>query len=112
MERVNSLGGTAVRASRHGLGEGKPQLSLVLEFRAALEGAAKALAAGAEKYGRSDWRRGMPQNEVVDSLSRHLVALMSGEVIDETDKRPHVDKILCNALLLSEFWYAEHTDKE
>lgn len=81
---------------------GKPKLSFVLEARHALEGVARILEKGAEKYDRANWRRGLVHSEVVDSLSPHLVAYMSGETNDPESGQPHVDHILCNALFLSE----------
>lgn len=105
MERQDQLVGAESRAQRNGLAEGKPQLSLVLEFRKALEGAAKGLEEGVTKYGRGDWKRGMPLEEVADSLSRHLLAFMSGEMVDEKSGLPHVDKITNNALMLAEYYH-------
>jgi hypothetical protein len=78
-------------------------MSLIFEFGLALEGGAKALAEGAAKYGRGNWRLGMPQNEILDSIGRHLIALASGEEIDEASGLPHVDKIFTNALMLSQY---------
>ena len=98
------------RAKRAGLLEGKPQISLVFEFRRALEGAARALAEGVIKYDRGDWRKGMPQEEVLDSLGRHIIALASGEQIDPASGLPHADKILTNAMLLSEYWHQREED--
>lgn len=93
------------RAKRDGKLEGKPQLSLVLEFRTALEGAALGLQEGAGKYGRSDWRKGMPMTEVMDSLLRHCAAWCAGEDIDPDSATgaSHADKILCNALMLAQY---------
>lgn len=90
---------------------GKPQLSLVLEFRRALEGASRGLAEGAEKYGRGDWQKGMPITDVVDSLARHLVAYMSGEDIDPASGLPHLDKALCNALMASEYYHMQNDER-
>lgn len=103
MGQHDQLVGTESRAKR--LNAGKPQLSLVLEFRHALEGAARGFEEGVEKYGRGNWRKGMPEYEVVDSLARHLLAFMSGEEIDPTSGLPHVDKALCNAIMLSEYYH-------
>lgn len=90
---------------------GKPQLSLVFEFRRALEGAARGLEEGVEKYGRSDWQKGMPIETCIDSLGRHLVAYMSGEEIDPASGLPHLDKLLCNALMASEFYHRQHDER-
>ena len=108
MVRSAGLGAAEKRASRDGLAEGKPQLSWVFEFRFALEGAARSFAEGATKYGRGNWKKGMPREEVLDSLGRHLVALASGEEIDAKSGLPHVDKILTNAMMLSEYHYTKN----
>lgn len=96
---------TPERAQRAGNMAGKAPVSLVLEFGRAIRGAARSLAEGARKYGRGDWKRGMPEDEVVDSLGRHLLAFMSGEMIDPDGGLPHVDKILSNAMMLSEYYH-------
>lgn len=92
------------RATRHN--KGKPQLSLVLEFRQALNAAAKGLEEGVDTYGRGNWRKGMPATEIVDSLARHLTAMMSGERVDPASPNgsTHVAKILTNALMLAELY--------
>ena len=84
---------------------GKPQLSLLFEFRMALEGAARSMEEGAAKYNRGNWKKGMPPEEVVDSMGRHLLAFMSGEMIDEASGLPHVDKITANAVMLAEYYH-------
>lgn len=99
------MGAIPARAQRDGKLEGKPQLSLILEFRRALENGSFALQEGVEKYGRNNWANGMPIVEVVDSLMRHLTAFMSGEMIDEKSGLPHADKVFTNALMLSEYYH-------
>lgn len=81
--------------------DGKPKLSLVLDAREALEGAALVLGDGLIEYGRGNWSRGLDHAEVVDSLMRHLLAYNSGEDVDPKSGRPHVDHITCNALFLA-----------
>ena len=88
--------------------EGKPEISMVLEARAALEGVSRVLTHGRKKYTRGNWRKGLKQTEIVDSMARHLAAFMSGETHDTGPKGsglPHVDHILCNALFLSEMFH-------
>ena len=86
------------------MGEGKPQMSLLLDFGKALKNACRGLQEGADKYGRGDWQKGMPQNEIIDSLMRHLEAHVGGEVVDPSSPTgaTHLDKVLNNALLLSQ----------
>ncbi|MNO26517.1 hypothetical protein D3C76_163710 [compost metagenome] len=93
---------TAERAKRDRSDGSKPQLSLVLEFTEALEGAAKGLAEGVAKYGRGNWKKGFPQEEIIDSLMSHLTKHMAGEIVDPDSSTgaTHLDKLLCNALLL------------
>jgi len=108
MGRQDQLEPVKGRAKRDGNLEGKPQLSLVFEFRRALEGAARSFGEGVEKYGRGNWKKGMPPEEVIDSMGRHLLALMSGELIDEKSGLPHVDKITSNALMLAEYFHMDN----
>jgi len=89
--------------------EGKAKLSMVLEAPHALEGGARVLEFGEDKYGRSNWKKGLKQTEIVDSLVRHLVAWLDGNNIDEESGLPHLDHLLCNSLFLAEM---AHTHPE
>jgi len=80
----------------------KPMVSLVLEANYALCGAAKVLEYGMKKYSRSNWKKGLDDKEILDSLTRHMLKYLSGELIDPETQCPHVDHILCNALFLSD----------
>ena len=102
VEGQNKLVGVEGRAKRDRSDGSKPQLSLVLEFTKALEGAANGFAEGVQKYGRGNWRNGFPENEIIDSLMSHLTKHMNGEIADPDSKNgaTHLDKVVCNALLL------------
>ena len=91
------------KASR--FNSGKPKLSLVLEFDNALRGASAGLQEGVGKYGRSNWRKGLVIEEIMDSLLRHAADYMSGKEIDPDSGLPSIDKLLCNALILSETYH-------
>jgi hypothetical protein len=82
--------------------EGKPRMSLLLEAPEALKGLVRVLEMGMEKYARTNWRKGLSYNEIMDSMMRHQVAFIGGEDLDPESGLPHVDHILCNALFLSE----------
>lgn len=84
--------------------EGKPQLSHLLDFPNAIKELTLALTEGTEKYGRMNWAKGMPPEEIVDSLLRHLMAWRSGEMVDpdSKSKATHLAKVLSNALMLCE----------
>lgn len=78
---------------------GKTQWSLV-DFKS-LEGMVKILEFGAEKYGASNWKKGLKTTEVCESLMRHLFAYLDGEDNDQESGMRHIDHVLCNAMFLS-----------
>ncbi len=78
--------------------DGKPELSLIpLDY---LEPAARVLAYGAEKYSRNNFRLGLSQNKIIDSLLRHIADLQSGKTIDEESKCAIIGHIQANAIFL------------
>lgn len=72
-------------------GKGLPSLLPV----DALIAASKRFEDGAEKYGRDNWRKGIPLSRYVDSLYRHLWAFIEA---DETED--HGGAIIWNAMCL------------
>ena len=80
---------------------GKPELSFVFDAPLAMEGLANRFALGAKKYARDNWKKGLPDIEIIDALLRHLSAYQNGESTDP-DGGYHVDAIVWNAVVLSE----------
>jgi hypothetical protein len=72
-------------------GKGTPSLLPI----AALRAASKRFEDGATKYGRNNWKKGIPLSRYVDSLYRHLWQFMEG---DETED--HGGAIIWNAMCL------------
>lgn len=81
---------------------GKPQLSYMLDAPNAMAGLARAFEAGAEKYSRDNWKKGLDRNEIIDCLMRHLQKSQMGLVIDEETQVDHLHLLLWNALVLAE----------
>ncbi len=82
---------------------GKPELSQVLHFD--LEWLADHMAAGRAKYPDSDgvpnWKKGgKPDQEYLDSASRHLAALVNGEEYDPELGTHHAAAVAWNMLAL------------
>lgn len=65
-----------------------------------LEGEARVWMKGAEKYGRDNWKKGMPWSAVFASTLRHLIALIGGEDIDPESGEFHESHIQCNMRMI------------
>ena len=77
----------------------KPLVSLVLpEFTL---GMAEVLTQGAKEYGLNNWKLCTDLSRFEDALYRHLLAYLSGEIIDPISGKPHMYHIGCNAMFLS-----------
>ena len=79
--------------------EGKTKWSLV-DFDS-LEGMVKVLENGQKKYGKDNWKKGLPVSEATESLLRHVFALLRGEQVDKESGLPHSAHILCNAMFIA-----------
>jgi hypothetical protein len=91
---------TALRGDRDNAN--KAPVSMVLEAPHAIEAIARVLQFGANKYARSNWKKGLPVTEIIDSMLRHQLAYLNGETIDPESGLRHTDHIACNALFLAE----------
>lgn len=78
---------------------GKPDWSLVnLRY---LEPMVAALMFGAQKYGRHNWKKGMPISTIYASTQRHLNAFMDdGEDADAESGVHHLGHVASNILLM------------
>ena len=76
--------------------QGKLKWSLVdLE---SLEGMVRVLEFGAIKYSPDNWKKGLDRKEVLESMMRHLTALMGGNEEDLESELRHISHIMCNAM--------------
>lgn len=95
---------------------GKARMELIDPL--AMQGLAKVLEFGANKYAVDNWRKGFPLTRIIGSLERHLNAIKAGEDTDPESGLPHIDHVGCNWMFLSFFmkkrpdlddrWYTQH----
>jgi Domain of unknown function (DUF5664) len=81
--------------------EGKSKWSLV-NFKA-LEPMVRVLEFGCQKYSRDNWKKGLDKTEILESMQRHLAALIDGELIDGESGVSHMGHIQCNAMFYNYF---------
>ena len=77
----------------------KPRMDLLDPV--ALEGLAKVLTFGAQKYAAHNWRKGIANSRLIAAMLRHLFAIMRGEDIDPESGLPHIDHLGCCWMFLS-----------
>lgn len=90
------------KASR--FNEGKPKWSLV-HFKSLIP-MIRVLEFGTKKYAPKNWQKPMDTTEILESMQRHLAALMDGEEIDSESGISHMGHIQCNAM-----FYNYHINK-
>lgn len=69
----------------------------------ALMAGAVALEYGAEKYSHRNWEKGLPWQQMVDSLKRHLDAFERRQDVDDGpdgSMLPHICLVMSSAMLL------------
>lgn len=81
---------------------GKRQWSLV-HFES-LEPMVKVLEFGAKKYAPGNWMKGLDKKQILESMQRHLAALMDGQDNDPESNESHMGHIMCNAMFYSYFY--------
>ena len=77
--------------------EGKIRWDLV-PFKE-LEGVAKVMTFGAQKYPANSWK-GVEKERYTAALMRHFVAYMDGEEIDPESGLTHMAHLMCNAVFI------------
>ena len=79
--------------------QGKQRMDLIDPD--ALEGIAKVLTFGAQKYEAHNWRQGISNSRLVAALLRHLFDILRGEYVDPESGLPHIDHVGCCWMFLS-----------
>jgi hypothetical protein len=88
---------TSLKALRYN--NGKVKWSLV-HFKS-LAPMIEVLEFGAKKYSADNWKKGLDKKEILESIQRHLAALMDGEDIDPESLISHMGHIQCNAMFFN-----------
>jgi len=66
---------------------------------------AKVWTQGLEKYDAGNWEKGLSFSVVIASAMRHLEAMRLGEMIDNESGLLHSAHLMCNAAMLTEFYF-------
>lgn len=88
---------------------GKPKMRLV--DPCFMEGMAKILTLGADKYGEYNWR-GLARSRIEDALLRHINEYQKGEKLDEESGESHLYHAACNLMFLDWFDRSERSDAD
>lgn len=87
------------KAKRFSTGKRKWQL---VHYKS-IEPMVEVLEFGAIKYAPDDWKKGLDKKEILESMMRHLTALMDGESKDSESGISHMGHIMCNAMFYNYF---------
>jgi hypothetical protein len=68
-----------------------------------IEPMVEVLEFGAQKYAPDNWKKGLDKTEILESMMRHLTALMDGETHDTESNISHMGHIMCNAMFYNYF---------
>jgi len=88
----------------------KPELGYILDMPYAMLALSGVKTYGTKKYGRDNWKKGLPVRSITDSLLRHLMAFHNGEDLDEESGLAHMAHVMWNAAAIIEV-LARHGDK-
>jgi hypothetical protein len=100
-----------IKNSVKGIRFNKNKLRWSLVHYKSLEPMVRVLMFGAEKYEDDNWKKGLNKKQILESLQRHLAALMDGQTHDEESKLHHIGHIMCNAMFYSYFDLPENEHK-
>lgn len=89
--------------------KGKRKWSLV--HFASLEPMVEVLEYGCKKYSADNWKKGLDKKEVLESMMRHLGAMMDGQAKDPETNMSHIGHIMCNAMFYSYFELQDKNDQ-
>lgn len=78
---------------------GKPKWSLI--HMNSLVPMIRVLEYGALKYAPFNWQKPMKRDELLDSMQRHLAALIDGNELDDESGLTHIGHIMANAMFYS-----------
>ena len=78
---------------------GKPKWSLV--HMHSLVPMIRVLEYGSLKYAPFNWQKPMKRDELLDSMQRHLAALIDGKELDDESGLSHIGHIMANAMFYS-----------
>ena len=90
--------------------EGKPKWSLV--HYGSLIPMVRVLEFGAKKYAPKNWQKPMPLDQILESMQRHLAAIMDGELYDKESGIHHMGHIQANAMFYNYHFNQEQLKKE
>lgn len=75
-----------------------------------LESCVRVLELGAEKYGRMNWKEGLPDEDFfIDAIYRHLAEYHRDKKLDSESKQHHLAHVVINCLF--QMYYDELTKK-
>ena len=78
---------------------GKPKWSLI--HMNSLVPMIRVLEYGALKYAPFNWQKPMKRDELLDSMQRHMAALIDGNELDDESGLTHIGHIMANAMFYS-----------